>query len=187
MRIVGSAVRTWMGPRRGGSSQRTGRRAAPAVLAAIVFLPALLGAGCGEHEFEPPSEDERVEKAAAMYSPALFDTVTWASDSARLFTGNDVYAVHCRRCHGFLGTGESRYAEREQLEVPSLVEPGWEYAADMDSLLHSIFVGHGRGMPTWGVGHLSPRAIDAAAYYLLHGLRPDVLGGDAAPRERRGG
>ncbi len=58
--------------------------------------------------------------------------------------------------------------------MPSLVTPDWPYAGSIDSVRHRVFVGHGE-MPNWGVVRLSPRAIDAAAAYVLEQLRPEVL------------
>lgn len=129
---------------------------------------------CGDHEFEPPSQEERSARADSVYSPALFDSITWASDSLRLQSGNLVFADECRRCHGPLGRGETEYARNNDIEVPSLVEPDWAYAGLMDSVRHRIFVGHQR-MPNWGVVRLTPRQIDAAAAYILEQLRPEVL------------
>lgn len=142
--------------------------------AAALLLAAALGAACG-HDFEPPDRAERVDQAARLYSAALFDTVTWASDSARSLAGNEVYAATCRRCHGPLGQGGTDYARQRGLEVPSLVEPDWPVSR-VDTLRRRIFVGHEEGMPTFGVAGISPREIDGAAFYLLYTLRPDVLG-----------
>lgn len=133
-------------------------------------------AACGDHEFHPPSEEERLERADSMFTPALFDTVAWTSDSARVHAGNLVFADECRRCHGPLGRGETEYARENELDVPSLVEPDWPYAGSIDTVRHLIFVGHRGGMPGWGVGRLTPRQIDAAAAYILQQLRPEVLG-----------
>lgn len=137
-------------------------------------VAALTVAACGHH-FEPPDRGEQVSQAQAMYSRTLFDSVTWVSDSARSFQGNEIYAEKCRRCHGPLGKGGTEYEEKLGLHVPSLVRPTWPLAST-DSLRHRIFVGHTGGMPTYGVAGLSPREIDAVADYILHTLRPDVLG-----------
>lgn len=143
------------------------------------WIPLVLGlagtvAGCGEHEFHPPSEEQRSARADSAYAPALFDSIAWSSDSLRLETGNLVFADECRRCHGPLGRGDTRYTQQNDLQVPSLVTPDWEYAGQIDSVRHRIFVGHG-GMPDWGVGMLTPRQIDAAAAYILQQLRPDAM------------
>lgn len=108
---------------------------------------------------------------------ALFDTVAWDDDDVRAHQGNEVFATRCRVCHGPLGAGGTDYARSQNLIVPSLVEPGWPLAASIDSLRHRIYTGHEGGMPTWGVVGISPREIDAAAFYVLELLRPEIIGG----------
>lgn len=136
---------------------------------------AMLGA-CGHDELEPPDRGERVAVADRTYSVALFDTIAWSDELTRARTGNEVYASKCRNCHGPLGAGDTEYARERGLEVPSLVEADWRWAASIDSVRHRVFVGHEAGMPTWGVAGISPRDIDAASYYLLERLRPEILG-----------
>ena len=116
-----------------------------------------------------------MEEAADRLTPLLFDTVSWASDSTRLFVGNETYAAKCRRCHGTFGYGGTEYALQRDLDVPSLVEPGWEFADSLAAARRLIFTGHASGMPTWGVAGITPRQIDASAYYVLYQLRPDML------------
>jgi mono/diheme cytochrome c family protein len=143
--------------------------------ALLVLAAAGVAGACGDHEFEPPSQEERSARADSVYSPVLFDSIAWASDSLRLQSGNLVFADECRRCHGPLGRGDTEYARNNDIDVPSLVEPDWAYAGLVDSVRHRIFVGHQR-MPNWGVVRLTPRQIDAAAAYILDQLRPEVLG-----------
>lgn len=140
--------------------------------ACTASLVLVLG-GCGGHEFEPPDRSERIREAEAAYSPSLFDSVTWASDSVRAFDGNTVYAEKCGRCHGPLGRGNTDYARERGLHIPSLVEHEWDLA-NLDTLRHVIFVGHEEGMPIYGAGGITPREIDGAAYYILNVLRPDA-------------
>lgn len=159
----------------------TDRTPAPPSLAALAALVALAAsaavAGCEpEREFERPDREERVQVAESLYSPALFDTVAWESGDARALDGNLVYSARCRQCHGPLGRGETEYAAERDLAVPSLVAPDWEYAADLDAVRRRVFGGHHEGMPTWGVAGISPREIDAAAFYIVERLRPEVLG-----------
>jgi mono/diheme cytochrome c family protein len=151
------------------------------VLAVALVGPALTTA-CSDHEFHPPSEEERQALADSVYSPTLFDSLAWSGDSTRIAAGNLVYADECRRCHGVLGQGETEYAATHELDVPSLVAPEWDYDDDLEAVRRRIFIGHASGMPNWGVGHLSPRQIDAAAFYILEQLRPEVLQG-AAPTD----
>lgn len=133
--------------------------------------------GCGHH-FEPPDRGERIARAEAIFSSDLFDSVAWESDAVRASEGNEVYAARCRRCHGTMGAGGTDYAEARGLDVPSLVHSDWTYDQDVESLRRRIFVGHESGMPSGGLGALSPREIDGAAYYVLALLRPDALGQD---------
>ena len=86
------------------------------------------------------------------------------------------YAEQCGRCHGTLGQGDTDYARARDLAVPSLVEPDWAFES-IDSLRRRIYAGHESGMPVFGDGTLDPREIDAAAGYILLGLRPEILGG----------
>jgi len=139
-----------------------------------LFAVACVTTACGGHDFEPPDRAERVERAAAAYSPTLFDSISWADSSTELTEGNIVYAEECRRCHGPLGQGGTDYARERGLTVPSLVVPDWPLA-DPDSLRRRIYVGHESGMPVYGDGNLTPRQIDATAAYILRTLRPDVL------------
>lgn len=144
----------------------------PLALAALVAMSACQP----EHEFEPPDREERVQAADSLYSAALFDTVAWESEDARALDGNLVFSARCRQCHGPMGGGETEYAAERELEIPSLVDPGWAYEGDLDAVRRRIFTGHSEGMPTWGVAGISPREIDAAAFYILERLRPEVLG-----------
>lgn len=148
------------------------------VFAALVVL--LAAAGCKGHQFEPPNRRVQVEQADSAYSPALFDSIQWASDSLRLFVGNNTYAAQCRKCHGYLGKGNTDYDHVHEIQPPSLVLPDWQYAGDLAAVRHIIFTGHA-GMPTWGVAGITPREIDATAFYILRSLRPDVLSGDTVP------
>jgi mono/diheme cytochrome c family protein len=141
--------------------------------AALIVMLALCVA-CGDQEFEPPDRAARVARAAAAYTPAMFDTVTWPDSAVLLTEGNTVYAEECRRCHGVLGEGNTDYARERNLNVPSLVAPGWRLA-ELDSLRRMIHRGHESGMPVYGDGDLSRRQIDATAAYILRTLRPDVL------------
>jgi mono/diheme cytochrome c family protein len=141
----------------------------PLFLGALVLLAA-----CEKHEFERPDRAAQVAEADSLFDPAAFDTVQWASEEARLNAGNEVFAVHCRKCHGPLGRGDTPYAREEGLHVPSLVEPEWRYAGDPAAVRRQIFAGHAGGMPTWGVAGITPREIDAVAHYIVHRLRMDA-------------
>jgi mono/diheme cytochrome c family protein len=145
----------------------------------FVVAAALLAAtttACEKHEYERPSREERVAEAAALLTPETFDTIRWASDSARAFDGNNAYAAKCRDCHGYMGAGDTEYARRQGITVPSLIRPDWPGGSDVVTLRERIFIGHPGGMPTFGVAGITPREIDAVAYYIAEVLRPEVLG-----------
>ena len=141
--------------------------------AGIALLCTAAGSACDKHEFHPPSRDEQVAAADSLLTPATFDTVTWASDSARAIAGNDIFAAHCRECHGFRGEGGTPYAREHNLEPPSLVRADWPYP-DVAAVRRRIFTGHPAGMPTWGVAGITPREIDAVAHYIVAVLRPEM-------------
>lgn len=148
-------------------------------LVATLGLPLLILAGaCEDHGYEPPDQRERVAEADSLYSPALFDTVSWSSEADRIQAGNLVFADDCRRCHGPLGRADTEYARANDLDIPSLVRPDWEAGDDAAAVRRRIFTGHPGGMPAWGIGKLTPRQIDAAAFYIVEQLRPEVLGSD---------
>lgn len=164
-------------PRRAGGHGSRGARIA-------LVLGVLLGvAACGdEHEYEPPDREKQVQRAADELDLSTFDTLRWESDSVRLVRGNEVFAAECRRCHGYLGRGDTDYADRHDLDPPSLVRPDWHLADHPDSMRRRIFIGHPDGMPTWGIGRISLREIDAVAYYIREQLRPEVLRDTATNR-----
>ena len=140
----------------------------------VAGLALLVVAGC-KHEFEPPDREARVMDADGRFEAQRFDTLSWESDDARALEGNAVFAAKCRSCHGTLGAGETEYATGRGLEVPSLIEPGWALSDSLDAVRRRVFVGHASGMPTWGVAGISPREIDAVAFYVVERLRPEVL------------
>lgn len=142
----------------------------------VFALVALLAvSACEKKSFEPPDRTERVAEAGERFSESLFDSISWDSELARSTAGNSTYAAKCRNCHGTLGEGGTAYAEERGLDVPSLVEPDWLWSDSLNVVRQRIFVGHESGMPTWGVGGITPREIDGAAYYILEVLRPEVL------------
>jgi len=140
----------------------------------ILALVTVL-AGCEGHEFHPPDQVERVEAAEVVFDAAMFDTVSWTSDTERMEGGNVVFATACRRCHGTLGRGDTEYARTRDLEVPSLVAADWALADSLETVRHRVFIGHTGGMPTFSLSRLSPREIDAVAAYIVIQLRPEVL------------
>ncbi len=146
---------------------------APTVLS-LALAVALVATACGDHEFSPPSEESRIAGADTLFSPAMFDTIEWSSRAQRIDAGNMVFAQNCRRCHGPVGRGNTQYDRDHDLHPPSLVEPDFPYDS-VGELRHVVFTGHRGGMPGWGVASLDPRDIDAASFYLLEQLRPEML------------
>ena len=147
-------------------------RSKPAVMACA--LAAIVA--CQEHEFHPPDRAERAIEAESSFDFAQFDTIAWADgDSARMFFGNEVYARKCRACHGFMGAGDTDYGRARGVAPPSLVRPAWPIGDSVPLLRRRVFAGHPAGMPTFGLGGLTPREVDAVAFYIAYFLRPDVL------------
>lgn len=149
------------------------RRLAPA---ALLLAATVVVGGCEEHGYHPPDRAVHVARADSVYDQARFDTLSWNSAAERIAAGNLVYADECRRCHGPTGDGATEYAQARELEVPSLVAPDWEYGEDLDAVRRRIFTGHPDGMPTWGVGRLTERQVDAVAFYLVEQLRQEFAG-----------
>lgn len=152
---------------------------APATLALALTVTPL--AACEDEGYQPPPEENRIELADSLYSPALFDTITWASDRERINAGNLVYADTCRRCHGTVGEGGQATVAGRELVVPSLVRADWVLDDDPATLRQRTFTGHTGGMPSWGISRLTPREIDAVAFYILEQLRPEMLDDPAGP------
>jgi mono/diheme cytochrome c family protein len=153
----------------------TGRRPASLPVAAAPALPLLVVAGCEKTEYERPSREGQVSQADSLLTAETFDTIAWASDAERVQAGNNVFAAKCRSCHGYLGDGDTDYAREHDLDVPSIVRADWPYQ-NVASVRRMIFIGHHDGMPTWGVAGITPREIDAVAFYITDVLRPEVLG-----------
>jgi mono/diheme cytochrome c family protein len=146
---------------------------------ALVLTVTVLGlAACEDEGYEPPDAAQRIELADSLYSPTLFDTIDWSSDRERIVAGNLVYADYCRRCHGTIGEGGVVQAAGNTFVVPSLVQAEWGLDDSMTDVRRSVFTGHTGGMPSWGISRLTPRQIDAVAFYILEQLRPEILDRD---------
>lgn len=158
-----------------GARAQDGRSVATTRVAALL-VAALLPAACEKPEYERPPRDEQVAQADSILTMEAFDTLTWAGDAERAQAGNNVYAAKCRSCHGPMGRADTDYARERNLDVPSLVREDWPYQ-NILAVRRVIFIGHEDGMPTFGVAGITPREIDAVAFYLLEVLRPEVLGG----------
>jgi mono/diheme cytochrome c family protein len=150
----------------------------PLLLGLPLILAAVFLAGCEDEGYDPPDPQLRIELADSLYSPALFDTIAWPSHQERIDAGNLVYADYCRRCHGPVGEGGPAEVGGRQLQVPSLVQAEWRLHDDIQAVRERTFTGHTGGMPSWGISRLTPREIDAVAFYILEQLRPELLSPD---------
>lgn len=150
-----------------------------ALLSRLLFPPLLLAAACGgDREFEPPDREAQVEEARQSYPAAVFDTLTWPSDSVRVQRGNEVFAAECRKCHGYDGRGGTDYARAHDIRAPSLVDSVGVETRGIEAVRRRIYAGHAAGMPSFGVFKLEPRQVDAAATYVVGVLREDIGSSD---------
>lgn len=155
--------------RRPASERRSG------LLLALLLPAAVLAGGCeGEKEFEPPDRGQQVSEAQQAYPAAVFDTLSWPSDSVRVVRGNEVFAAECRKCHGYDGRGGTDYTREHDIGAPSLVDSVGRDAEGLDAVRRRIYAGHASGMPTFGAYKLEPRQVDAAAAYVVRVLRPEM-------------
>jgi mono/diheme cytochrome c family protein len=148
------------------------------LLMGVALVGVALG-GCSPQEDEAELEaqkqqarEDSVRMAEEMFDAAVFDTLTWESDSARIARGIVVYNSSCYKCHGESGGGNGEMAMARELEVPSFLAPDWEYAGDVEALRHRVFVGYTGAMPNWGLVGLKYRDIDAVAVYLAEKISP---------------
>lgn len=171
--LGGAGRRAESVPRPTGEGTRTGFGAVWLAL----LIPAV-AAGCGgelsEDWREAAAEGARAESLAvaeASFDPAAYDTIRWSSDFARAERGSVVWESSCAKCHGADGAGGGELAVEHDLHVPSFVEAGWLYAGDVPQIRYRTFVGHGATMPSWGLHELSPRDVDAVAFFILERLQ----------------
>jgi len=146
----------------------------------VALAVAVLG-GCGEQQDQEAelaaqkqlAREDSVRAAEEMFDATVFDTLTWESDEARLARGAVVYNSSCVKCHGQNGGGNGDMAMARELEVPSFLAPGWEYAGDIDALRQRVFVGYSGNMPNWGLVGLKYRDIDAVASHIAETMGPE--------------
>ena len=139
---------------------------------ALVLLAAGAVAACQKAKSESaaqPNPADTVAVAEAEFSPAVFDTVKWASDSLRLARGADVFKWGCAECHGPQGRGDGgKVTEQgDTLRPPDFHAPNWRLAGDTTEVERKVFTGNVRGMPHWGLRRMELRDIDAVAAYVL--------------------
>lgn len=146
----------------------------PGTVLLLALAAAAAASGCeSEKEFEPPDRGEQVEEARQAYPAAVFDTLSWPSDSVRVHRGNEVFAAECRKCHGYTGHAGTDYARSRGLEVPSLVDTLGVETRGIEAVRRRVYAGHAAGMPSFGVFRLEPRQVDAAAAYVVRVLREE--------------
>jgi mono/diheme cytochrome c family protein len=141
-----------------------------------LLLPLSLAACAGEPQENvdvQASGADTVAMALETYSPAMFDSITWAADTAQTNRGAVVWMFSCRKCHGDTGHGDGGWViEGDTLRPPSFQTAGWRFASDRTELIKYIYAGNASGMPHWGVVGLKPRDIDAVAAYIQTMLVP---------------
>lgn len=133
---------------------------------AAIGVIALL-AGCEQPQEGATEEANETAVATEQYDPAAYDTVTWASDSAAIARGADIFKWVCAECHGEQGMGDGgRVIDADTIRPPSFHRENWEYADDPDALHRKVFVGNTLGMPHWGLRQMRPRDIVAVERYI---------------------
>lgn len=148
----------------------------------VTVLTVVAASGCESGESEADAEAalqqaraDSVAMADSLYDAAVFDTLTWESDEARLERGAVVWRSSCEKCHGANGGGNGEAALEFQLQVPSFMVTGWQYEGDVQALRHRVFVGYAGPqayrMPSWGV-YVTYRDIDAVAHYIAANMGP---------------
>jgi mono/diheme cytochrome c family protein len=124
------------------------------------------------------SDAEETVAADRQYDAAAYDTVEWASESAAIDRGRDIFLWACADCHGEEGRGDGgRVIDGDTIRPPSFHQEDWPYADDPDGLHRKVFVGNSLGMPHWGLRQMKPRDIVAVERY----IRFELIRDDAAP------
>lgn len=146
------------------------------VVATMIVLAAC-GGGQQQEAVVSDVQADSVALATEQFDAAVFDTLTWASDTAALNRGRVVFAFSCRKCHGPTGLGDGGFVmQGDTLRPPSLLAPDWKFASDPAALRLQVFTGNASGMPHWGLVGLRMRDIDAVVRYILEDLRAEPGG-----------
>jgi mono/diheme cytochrome c family protein len=143
-------------------------------LALLVLLP-LVACGGGTQDQTEVARPDSVAMAMALeqYSPALFDSITWAADTAETNRGAVTWIFSCKKCHGETGHGDARLVvEGDTIVPPDFSVAGWRFATDREGLLKYIYTGNEKRMPHWGIEGLKPRDMAAVATYIQTMLIP---------------
>jgi mono/diheme cytochrome c family protein len=142
------------------------------VTAAIGVIGLL--AGCEQPQEGATDEARETAAAAQEFDPAAYDTVTWASDSAAIARGADIFKWVCAECHGERGLGDGgRVIDGDTIRPPSFHQEDWAFADDPSALHRKVFVGNTLGMPHWGLRQMRPRDIVAVERYIRLELAED--------------
>lgn len=133
---------------------------------AALGVVAVLG-GCGSQQEEPADQLNTTAAAEQEYNPAAYDTVTWASDSAAIARGRDIFKWVCAECHGVTGHGDGgRVIDGDTIRPPDFHQEDWQFADDPQALHRKVYVGNTLGMPHWGLRQMRPRDIVAVERYI---------------------
>lgn len=144
-------------------------------VAAAVTVVTVAGCDTQEQGADTSQVDETTV-AERVYDPAAYDTVTWASDSAAIARGRDIFTWVCAECHGETGRGDAgRVIDGDTIRPPSFHREAWPYANDPDALHRKVFVGNTLGMPHWGLRQMRPRDIVAVERYIRLELIQDSV------------
>jgi mono/diheme cytochrome c family protein len=142
----------------------------------LVVLSLVIGSACDRGPDPEPSAQSHADSVAmaeAQLTPEMFDSISWASETAALERGAVVWTYSCRRCHGDYGRGDGGFVQAgDTLRPPSIVDYEWRFADDREGMRRVIFTGTDGRMPHWGLVGLKPRDADAVSLYILHVLRP---------------
>jgi mono/diheme cytochrome c family protein len=126
-------------------------------------------------EVQAPTRADSIGLAMQAFDTAVFDTITWESDSTAVERGRLVFRISCSKCHGSGGAGDGRFVlEGDTLQTPSFLAEDWRFAAAPTELRRYIFSGNVAGMPYWGLVGLKYSDIDAVARFLEGPLRTEM-------------
>ena len=146
----------------------------------VTAVVAIAGLGACDAQDEAAADREALEvaEAAEAYDPAAYDTVSWASDTAAVNRGRDIFKWVCAECHGERGLGDGgRVIDGDTIRPPSFQQEDWTYADSPEALHRKVFIGNTLGMPHWGLRQMRPRDIVAVERY----IRLELIEGQGQP------
>jgi cytochrome c oxidase cbb3-type subunit 3 len=113
--------------------------------------------GFGQLQMLPPADiDSVVSYVRSLSDPAA----VVAGSSDKIAAGKAVFADNCSACHGDDAKG------KREVGAPSLVDGGWIYGGDEDSIFGSVYNGRQGHMPRWE-GRLTPVDRKILTLYVL--------------------